>query len=76
WQSQGQDGDELGVYGQRYDASGAPVGGEFRANTETANDQSWPDVAGLAGGGFVVVWQSILQDGGIYGQRYDASGNP
>ena len=77
WQSIGQDGSDYGVYGQRYDGSGAAVGAEFLVNTTTASDQRYPSVAGLAGGGFVVTWQSIGQDGsgaGVYGQRYDASG--
>jgi len=77
WQSHGQDGSGYGVYGQRYDASGAKAGGEFRVNSHTAGQQSAPTVAELAGGGFVVTWVSEGQDGsggGIYSQLYDASG--
>ncbi len=76
WRSSGQDGDTLGVYGQRYDATGTAVGGEFRINTTTVGDQRDPWVIGLSGGGFAVVWTSS-QDGsiqGITGQRYDAAG--
>lgn len=79
WQSLAQDGSDLGVYGQRYTALGAKAGGEFRVNTAIANAQSAPAVAGLSRGGFVVVWQSQLQDksgSGIYAQRYDARGKP
>jgi VCBS repeat-containing protein len=79
WSSQGQDGDSFGIYGQRYDATGATVGTEFQVNTETAHYQEYPSVAALADGGFVVTWLSYLQDGsesGIYGQRYDADGVP
>ncbi len=78
WTSAGQDGSGTGVYFQRYDVNGDPVGGESRANTTTAGDQSSPTVASLANGGFVVAWQSTGQDGsgaGIYAQRYDAFGN-
>src|SRR5262249_37535077 len=74
-----QDGSGFGVYGQRYDASGAPVGGETLINTTTAGDQEHPAIVALSGGGYVVTWQSEGQDGsgwGIYGQRYDASGAP
>ena len=39
WASQGQDGSGWGVYGQRYDVSGVALGGEFRVNTTTADDQ-------------------------------------
>jgi hypothetical protein len=78
WSSQGQDGDGWGVYGQRYDATGMPLGGEFQVNTTTAGDQNQPSVAVAADGSFLVVWQSQGQDGdgwGVYGQRFDASGN-
>ncbi len=77
WTSGGQDGDGTGVYGLRYDAAGAAQGAEFRVNSFTAGAQEASSVAGLPGGGFVVTWQSVSQDGagfGIYAQRYDASG--
>ncbi|MET3595343.1 VCBS repeat-containing protein, partial [Mesorhizobium shonense] len=79
WQSNLQDGSGLGIYGQRYGADGSPLGSEFRVNTYTANDQWAPSVATLAGGGFVVTWRSVGQDGsgeGVYGQRYGADGAP
>jgi hypothetical protein len=39
WSSKNQDGDGWGIYAQRYDASGAALGGPFRINTTTAKDQ-------------------------------------
>jgi hypothetical protein len=72
-----QDGDYLGVFGQRYDASGTAQGGEFQVNSYTTSIQVQAAVASNANGEFVVVWSSYLQDGsslGIFGQRYDASG--
>ena len=77
WQSAGQDGSGDGVYGQLYDASGTAIGGEFRVNDTTANDQEAPNVAALADGGFMVVWESYGQDGsleGVYAKRYDSGG--
>ena len=77
WTSAGQDGDGNGVYGQRYNASGAKVGGEFQVNTDTIGNQQWSSVAALPDGGFMVTWSSQGQDGsgwGVYGQRFDASG--
>ncbi|HQA10867.1 PKD domain-containing protein, partial [Zoogloea sp.] len=77
WQSEGQDGNGLGVFGQRFTATGVPVGTEFAVNNWIGNDQSIPSVATLSGGGFVVTWASAGQDGwagGIYAQRFDASG--
>ena len=58
WSSYGQDGSGLGIYGQRYAADGSPVGGEFRANTYTSNDQIYSSVTALNDGGFVVTWSS------------------
>jgi hypothetical protein len=73
WASQDQDGSGYGVFGQRYDASGARRGSEFQVNTYTTEYQYWPAVASDAAGNFVVVWQSRGQPG-IFGQRYDTSG--
>jgi Ca2+-binding RTX toxin-like protein len=79
WHSVDQDGDGAGVYAQRYNAQGNALGSEFRVNTYTTSDQDVPSVIVLNDGGFVVVWESLGQDGsgdGIYGQRYDADSNP
>ena len=79
WQSASQDGSGLGVFGQRFAASGAPVGAEFRVNTYTTLDQSRQSIAVDSSGNFVVVWQSAGQDGsgnGVFGQRYAAAGTP
>jgi flagellin-like hook-associated protein FlgL len=78
WESTGQDGSGDGVYGQRYDASAAPIGPEFQINTHTASEQRDVHLASLEGGGFVANWISYNQDGniwGIYGQRFDSAGN-
>ncbi len=77
WASLNEDGDSWGVYGQRYDAAGAPVGAKFLVNTETAKEQQEPAVAMDDAGNFVVVWQSKDQDTsgwGIYAQRFDSTG--
>lgn len=50
---------------------------EYRTNTFTPGDQSFPDVAGLTNKRHVVVWASYDQDGskwGIFGQLYDTDG--
>jgi hypothetical protein len=77
WQSHNQDGAGWGVYAQRYDASGNPLGGEFQVNTYTQDDQMAPSIAMAADGNFVIAWQSHNQDGngwGVYAQRYDNTG--
>ncbi len=77
WQSDGQDGDAGGIYGQMFTAAGAKSGGEFLVNTTTAGNQAFASAAPLGDGGFVVLWESGGQDGGglgMYGQVYDAAG--
>ncbi len=77
WERGGQDGSGLGIYGQRFDATGMKVGGEFQVNTHTTNSQLNSSVAVDADGDAVVVWQSLYQDGsalGIYGQRFNSAG--
>lgn len=80
------DGDADGVRAQRVDAAGvslAPYG--FLVNTYTPDYESAPSVAADATGRLVVVWMQRVfpgneaqgQDGdggGIFGQRYEASG--
>ncbi len=82
WGSSGTDTDTWSVQGQRYDAAGDPVGGEFQVNTYTTSFQRGGAVALDAAGNFVVVWQSRGSSGSdvsgssIQGQRYDAAGDP
>ncbi|NQV83083.1 MAG: FecR domain-containing protein [Rhodospirillales bacterium] len=78
WHSDGQDGSGFGIYGQRYNASGVAQGSEIQIHTTTADQQTFPNIDGLADGGFVVSWNSNLLDGNSYAvaaQRFDASGN-
>ena len=84
WQSDGSsDSDTSGrsVQGQRYDASGSPIGSQFQVNTYTTDWQGAPSVAVDGDGDFVVVWQSDgsagtdISSDSVQGQRYDASGN-
>jgi len=58
WGSQNQDGDGVGIYAQRFDATGAPVGAEARINDVTAGDQEFPSVTERADGSLVFVWNS------------------
>ena len=67
------------VYVRRYTSEGTPLSGEMRVNAHTVEDQGFPGVAALAGGGFVVVWHSQPQDGdgyGVYAQRFDSAARP
>jgi hypothetical protein len=73
------DGSNYGVFGRRYDATGTPQGAEFRVNSYTTGAQTLASVASDASGNFVVVWESLGQDGssqGIFGRRFDSAGTP
>jgi hypothetical protein len=72
--------DMTSVKAQIYDAAGARVGSEITANTTIIGDQFGPNVSGLPGGGFVIVWTDRDQaspydlQGNIFGQIFSASG--
>jgi hypothetical protein len=74
---QGPDANGLGVYEQLYAANGKTQGKETPVNKTMLHDQSLPTIAPLDNGGFVIAWQSALQDGSglsIYVQRYTPAG--
>ena len=67
WQSNTQDGDIRGVFGQRFSSAGTPQGTEFQVNTYTTDTQSTGAICCDASGDFVVAWDSRSEDGGNYG---------
>jgi hypothetical protein len=78
WASNEQDGDQWGVYGQRYTADHNPAGTEFRVNTNTPDRQRSPVAAMADDGRLVVVWESWHENRyfpNLYGQRYAADGS-
>jgi hypothetical protein len=81
WFTPGQDdgGGQGGVFGQRFDSSGAPQGVEFQVNSYTEAQQDRQAVAMNADGDFVVVWKDLGQYA-ILGRRFfgavlDVDGN-
>jgi hypothetical protein len=71
------DGDNYGVFAQRFASSGARLGGEFQVNTHTPNYQKQPSVAMTGNGRFVVGWSSFNQGvsyQSTFGQRFNAAG--
>jgi hypothetical protein len=65
----------ISIRGQRYWPDGAPRGDEFLVSARGI----YPSCAGLAGGGFVIAWQTSwngLHDGDIHGRRFLADGEP
>lgn len=78
WCSWEQDGDDGGIYYQRFASNGTKMGGEFRVNKSTAYYQWLPKVKKISGQKFAVVWSSWKQDGsreGIYGCFIDENEN-
>ncbi|SFC39436.1 calcium-binding protein [Tropicimonas isoalkanivorans] len=74
-----QDGSKSAIKAQIFGADGATIGSEFLVNSEAMDGQYSPATTGLAGGGFVVTWQSEVrfQDQAfmaIKAQIFDAEG--
>lgn len=82
WESYGQDGADWGVYAQRYNSAGTPLGGEFRVNTTTTGSQQFADVGMDASGNFVVTWthDNYVNDPTsprlIFARHFNANGTP
>lgn len=77
WCSWEQDGDDGGIYFQRFDGSGTKQGQEIRVNKTTANYQWLPKIRRTSGKDFAVVWSSWKQDGsreGLYAMLFDSTG--
>jgi hypothetical protein len=79
WSSDNQDGLSYGVFARRFSAAGSPLAVEFQVNLYTPTPQQRPSVASETNGDFVVVWNSSLQDGGVFGvfgRRFSSTGAP
>ncbi len=81
WESGSQCNDGLDFYnsiaGQRYDAAGAPLGGEFLVSPCPAGGGNDPQVAADAAGNFVVTYYDgppARALSSIFAQRYDNAG--
>ena len=76
WVSHFQDGEE-GIFAQRFNRKGKPLGNEFHVNSYIDNTQYDPAIAMDQKGNFVITWASWLQDGsdlGIFAQMYNSKG--
>ncbi|MCB1517809.1 MAG: hypothetical protein KDJ19_09370 [Hyphomicrobiaceae bacterium] len=78
WESfGGQDGDGAGAYLRIFDSLGGTVKTETQINTTTIGDQWLPNIAALAAGKSVIVWEGPDSDGrGLYGSLVDETGTP
>lgn len=65
------------ILAQRYQMTGAKIGGTILVNKIVDNDQRNPSVAMDPAGNFVVVWESTTDNGGaIMGRRFTVNGAP
>ncbi len=79
WESEMAEENDTDIFGQRYDASGMPSGREFQVNTTREGNQTKPTLVIDHQNHVLAVWQGHGPGGegtGLYGQRYDAIGNP
>ncbi|MGH7898352.1 MAG: hypothetical protein ACREQQ_10395, partial [Candidatus Binatia bacterium] len=69
-------GTRFGIFGRRFDSSGASIGSEFQVNAYTTWTNFLPSVSCDAAGNYVVVWDSSFDSGGygVFARRYDSSG--
>lgn len=73
-----EDTSKRAAYGQRYSASGTPIGGEFRISAPSGAIPEGLDVAMAPNGSFVVTWRGAV-DGvlpQILARGYTSSGTP
>lgn len=77
WQDEVGDNNGFGIRASVYDASGTLVQGNILVNVFNQDGfQGFPDVAGLADGGFIVGWESLSATEDLdRGQRFDEAGN-
>ncbi|MGV6858948.1 MAG: DUF4347 domain-containing protein [bacterium] len=78
WSDSVTDGSGYGIFGQRFDATGAKQGAEFQINQTTTDNQYWASVAMADDGRFAVTWTSVNQDGtpaSVYARQFNADGS-
>ncbi|WP_298955132.1 hypothetical protein [uncultured Methylobacterium sp.] len=78
YSSSDYDLNEYGVYTQRFDATGNPVGAETRLAASALGSEQNPTVTALSDGAYVVLRSDVPSSGwpraGLYAQRFDAAG--
>ena len=78
WHSiNGQDGQDAGVFAQRFSSAGTALGTEFQVNAYTVLVQQFPAVAAAASGDFIVAWAGngeYANTTGIFARRFSSAG--
>ena len=75
WHGNG-DGDDNGVYAQKFNSDGTKAGAEFNVNEYVKGGQGYPSIAMDDSGDYIIVWESYSDKGAIviHARRYKSSG--
>jgi len=79
WSSAIRDQYEAAIFARRFSADGTPMGTDFQVDGPDSTLILEPELAIDGEGSFLVVWESVEQDGsasGIFGRSFDASDRP
>jgi len=79
WSSRHQDGDDWGIYGRQFSASGAPAGAEFQVNQSNDGSQFDSSLAVRSDGSFAVAWSSRSEatvGWDLFNRDFDANNLP
>jgi hypothetical protein len=71
WQSDGQDGDQSGIFARRHNGSGIPQATEFQVNALTVGSQDDPRIAIAEPSSLIVVWST---GAAVFGRRLGQTG--
>ena len=74
WQSENQDGDNYGVYTQKFTLTSdgvAKIGSEIQVNTTTNGAQTDPEITALQNGKAIITWENGTD---VYAQILDTNG--
>lgn len=74
WQTMGAPPEGNDIFARRIGPDGTPLGQAFRVNAAAAGEQRRPAVAALAGGGFVVAWDTNTST--VWARRLGPDGAP
>lgn len=67
WEHDTGDPNATEIAARYFDPNGTPVDEQYQLNTDTLNEQRYPDVTMLHDGSYLAAWESNRQDGSGYG---------
>jgi hypothetical protein len=77
WESYDQAGNNnYGIYAQRYNPDGTPLGDEFPVNTTISGAHYNPAVGINDSGEYIIAWEGHGVNYGIHAQRFNNDGSP